>query len=193
MNPSRRGPWVLVLLVLAGLCGAVTLPTWITASATGPVIGTVAVQVTGSAAAPGVLAASLVLAAAALALGLVGRIGRWVVSVVIAVAGVLVLVGALGVRSGARERAEQQAAELTGVGVLDGVVTVAVWPWAAVGLGVLVLAAAVMLLRASAAWSAPSARHERAQSSAQAPGRNPPPPDDERSTWDALGRGDDPT
>lgn len=193
MNPARRGPWVLLLLVLAGLCGAVTLPAWLTATATGPVIGTVAVRVTGAAAAPGVIGASLVLAAAAIALGLVGRIGRWVVSVVVAAAGVLVVAGALGARSGAADRARQAAADLTGVGVLDGDVTVTAWPWAAAGLGVLVLLAAVLLVRASAHWAAPSSRHERAGAETTAPTRPEPPEDDERATWDALGRGDDPT
>ncbi|MEV7971944.1 Trp biosynthesis-associated membrane protein [Cellulomonas sp. NPDC089187] len=192
MNLSRRGPWVLVLLVLAGLCGAVTLPTWITATATGPVVGTVGVRVAGSAAAPGVIGASLVLAAAALALGLVGRVGRWVVSVVIAAGGVVVLVGALTARAGAQDRAEQAAADLTGVGVLDGDISVAPWPWAAAGLGVLVIVAAVLLLRVSAHWAAPSARHERAGAPSTAAGTEPPA-DDERATWDALGRGDDPT
>ncbi|WP_169165341.1 Trp biosynthesis-associated membrane protein [Cellulomonas taurus] len=192
MNPTRRGPWVLLLLVLAGLCGAVTLPAWVTATATGPVIGTVDVRVTGAAAAPGVIGASLVLAAAAIALGLVGRIGRWVVCVVVAAAGALVVVGALGARAGAVDRAQQRAADLTGVGVLDGDVTLAPWPWAAVGLGVLVVIAAILLLRASAHWAAPSSRHERAD---QQPvtRRSEPPEDDERATWDALGRGDDPT
>lgn len=192
MSPARRGPWVLLLLVLAGLTGAVTLPAWITGTATGPVIGTVAVRVTGAAAAPGVIGASLVLAAAALALGLVGRIGRWVVSLVVAAAGVLVIAGALTAGSGAEDRAAQAAADLTGVGVLDGEVTVAPWPWAAVGLGVLTVVAAVLLLRASAHWAAPSSRHERSGAETPAP-RDSSPVDDERATWDALGRGDDPT
>lgn len=213
-----RGRWVLTLLLLSGLVALTALPTWITATGTSPVTGDVTVGVRGTVAAPGLVAAALVLLAAAGALGLVGRVGRWVVVVVVAAAGALVLASALGARSGAEATATRAVAEATGVSSLTGTVQVALWPWPAALLGVLVLAAAVGIARASGGWSATSDRHERAASgparvpAAGTPADNPSgpaasgsatagtaragdasEPTDERGTWDALSRGDDPT
>lgn len=202
---ARRGPgrgrWVLVLLLLSGLAALTALPVWITATGASPVQGEVPVAVPGTSAAPGIVAAALVLLAAAGALGLVGRVGRWVVVVVVAAAGALVAASALAARSGATATAERAAADATGVPSLTGGVHVAVWPLLSAVVGVLVVLAAAGLARASAGWSAPSDRHERA--GAATPGRDATPaapaagrsdgPVDERGAWDALTRGDDPT
>jgi hypothetical protein len=250
MAARARGRWVVLLLLLAGVVGLSALPTWVTATATAPVTGDVAVTVSGSQAAPGVVAAALVLLAAAGAVGLVGQFGRWVVVLVVAGAGVLVTSSALAARSGARTTAERLAADRTGVARLVDDPVVSVWPLVVAVLGVL-----VVLARASARWAPPSSRHERAGAgsavgSASAgsrstgtadpgptgagaggstgsaatdgtgptdparptPGTGPDPtaepapaaerppaaapaptPDDERATWDALSRGDDPT
>jgi hypothetical protein len=75
----------------------------------------------------------------------------------------------------------------TGVGKLAGPVSTTAWPSVAVAVGVLDVLAGAWLVVASRSWSGPSRRHE----SAAAPG-NPPAPD-ERSDWDALSRGDDPS
>jgi hypothetical protein len=217
-----RGRWVLTLLLLSGLVALTALPAWIRAVGTSPVTGEVAVDVRGTVAAPGLVAAALVLLAAAGALGLVGRVGRWVVVVVVAAAGALVTASALGARSGSEAVATRAVAEATGVSSLTGSVQVAAWPWVAAALGVLVLLAAVGLARASGRWAAPSDRHERrpgAPAPAATPARGTAPGDarrtstegtpgassattrgtaapeaaDERGTWDALSRGDDPT
>ncbi|HEY0189115.1 MAG TPA: Trp biosynthesis-associated membrane protein [Cellulomonas sp.] len=217
---------MLLLLLLAGAVGLTTLPVWVRAVASAPVTGDVDVTVSGSESAPGVVAAALVLLAAAAAVALVGRVGRWVVAVVVAGAGVLVVASALAARTGAVSAAEQAAADQTGVALLVEGPQVAPWPWLAVALGVLVVAAAVGLVRASGRWAPPSDRHERAggavpgtapgpvaaegasvevdRAGASGPAPAPDPvagPDrerpvpsvDERSTWDALSRGDDPT
>jgi uncharacterized membrane protein (TIGR02234 family) len=198
-----RGRWVLLLLVLAGAVGLTALPVWVRATAGTPVSGDLPVTVSGSQAAPGVVAAALVLLAAAAAVGLVGRFGRWVVVVVVAGAGALVLSSALAARTGATAAAERVAAEQTGVSRLVGEPQVGPWPLVAALLGVLVVAGAVGLARASARWAAPSDRHERtptASGEAAAPAAptalgaaSPAAPEDERATWDALTRGDDPT
>lgn len=205
---GRRGRWVLVLLLLSGLVALTALPAWITATGANALGDAVAVTVRGTNAAPGLVAAALVLLAAAGALGLVGRAGRWVVVVVVAAAGALVAASALGARSGATATAERAAADATGVSNLTGAVQVAAWPWVAVALGAVVVVAAVGLARASARWVAPTDRYERAD--AEPTGAAPSPPGgtaaggadapaaadaapDERSTWDALSRGDDPT
>lgn len=206
---GRRGRWVLVLLLLSGLVALTALPVWISATGANALGDAVAITVRGTTAAPGLVAAALVLLAAGGALGLVGRAGRWVVTVVVAAAGALVAASALGARSGATATAERAAADATGVSNLTGAVQVAAWPWVAVALGAVVVVAAVGLARASASWVAPTDRYERAGadpagaapssaeepatgSAAGAPAGGDAEPD-ERSTWDALSRGDDPT
>jgi hypothetical protein len=202
---------VLGLLLLSGLVALTALPVWITATGANALGDAVAIAVRGTVAAPGLVAAALVLLAAAGALGLVGRVGRWAVVVVVAAAGALVVASALGARPGATATAERAAADATGVSNLTGAVQVAVWPWVAAALGVLVVVAAAGLARASASWVAPTDRYERAGaggpaaagaagaaaggpaagSAGAAPAGGDEP--DERSTWDALTRGDDPT
>jgi hypothetical protein len=213
---GRRGRWVLVLLLLSGLVALTALPVWITATGANALGDAVAIAVRGTTAAPGLVAAALVLLAAAGALGLVGRAGRWVVVVVVAAAGALVAASALGARSGATATAERAAADATGVSNLTGAVQVAAWPWVAAALGAVVVLAAAGLARASARWVAPTDRYERAGAepaggaaspaggaaaggaagagagAAGAPGAGDAE-SDERSTWDALSRGDDPT
>lgn len=211
---GRRGRWVLVLLLLSGLVALTALPVWITATGANVLGDAVAITVRGTTAAPGLVAAALVLLAAAGALGLVGRAGRWVVVVVMAAAGALVAASALGARSGATATAKRAAADATGVSNLTGAVQVAAWPWVAVALGAVVVLAAAGLARASAVWVAPTDRYERAGAgsvggagspaggtaaggaagagAAGAPAAGEAEPD-ERSTWDALSRGDDPT
>ncbi|WP_282943795.1 Trp biosynthesis-associated membrane protein [Cellulomonas endometrii] len=204
---------MLTLLLLSGLVALTALPVWITATGASPVAEEVDVAVRGTTAAPGLVAAALVLLAAAAALGLVGRVGRWVVVVVVSAGGALVVASALAARSGATATAERAAAEATGVPSLTAGPEVAAWPLASAALGVLVLVAAVGLARASGRWTAPSDRHERAAgpvgstvegpaarpaTAAGAPAGRPahpdaPDPSDERGTWDALTRGDDPT
>jgi uncharacterized membrane protein (TIGR02234 family) len=86
--------------------------------------------------------------------------------------------------------AERAAADATGVSGVVGEVAVGPWPLVAAGLGVVVVAAAVRLALVSGRWPAASDRHERAGGSAPPAAAGA---DDERSTWDALSRGDDPT
>ena len=73
------------------------VPAWITAT-TESVLGVPeTIRVTGGAAASALVAAALVLLAATAAVALVGRLGRWVVVATVALAGVLVVAGAVGV------------------------------------------------------------------------------------------------
>lgn len=156
-----RGRWALILLLLSGVVALTGLPVWVTAAGASPLADEVTVSIRGTAAAPGLVAAALVLLAAAAAVGLVGRVGRWVVVVVVAAAGGLVVGSALGGRSGADASAARAAAEATGVSRLTGPPQVAAWPLVAVAVGVLVVVAAVGLARASGRWAAPSGRHDR--------------------------------
>lgn len=186
---GRRGRAVLLLLLLAGATAISALPTWFVAHGTEALHGTVDVRVSGTDAAPAVLAAALVLAASALAAALVGRVGRWVVALVVAVAGVLVAASTIAVVRDPVAAVHEEVAQATGVGQVVGDVTTTAWPWVAVACGVLAVLAGVWLPRASRSWARPSRRHEKPAAAAPSGDGRP----DERSAWDALSRGEDPT
>ncbi|ADG74886.1 Trp biosynthesis associated, transmembrane protein, Oprn/Chp [Cellulomonas flavigena DSM 20109] len=188
---ARRGRWVLLLLVAAGLVALVSAPTWVTTEGTSTLDGTVRVVVTGAQAAPQTRAGALVLLAAAGAVALVGRVGRWVVAAVTAGAGALVVGGAAAVLLDPAGAATTPLAQATGVVTAQPVADVTAGPAAAVGVGLLAVLLAVALLRAPGAWEQRSRRHERLTArGGVAPAAGPP---DERSDWDALSRGDDPS
>jgi len=188
---ARRGRWVVLLLGAAGLVGLVSVPTWVHGEGRSVLEGTVAVAVPGSQAAPQAPAAALVLLAAAGALALVGRVGRWVVAGVSAAAGVLVVAGAVGVLRDPAGAVAAAVADATGVAAADPVASATAWPVVALVVGAAVPVLAVVLARAPGGWDQRSQRHER-----PAPGRagrNASGAADERSDWDALSRGDDPS
>ena len=141
------------------------MPTWFTTTGTTALQGTVTVEVSGSQAAPAVLAAAVAILAAAAAVGLVGRAGRWVVAAVVVACGVLVVATTLGATTDPVAAVTPVVAAETGVGTLAGPVTTTVWPWLAVGTGVLDALAGIWFVRASRAWSGPSQRHEVAPAS----------------------------
>nr|WP_210768401.1 Trp biosynthesis-associated membrane protein [Cellulomonas humilata] len=176
-----------MLLALAGLTALVAVPTWFTTTGTTALQGTVTVRVAGSQVAPALFAAAVAILAAGAAVGLVGRVGRWVVAAVVVACGVLVVGTTLGVLGDPSAAVTPVVAAETGVGKLAGPVSTSVWPWIAVAVGVLDVVAGAWLVVASRAWSGPSRRHESTTDAA-----NPPAPD-ERSDWDALSRGDDPS
>jgi len=222
MTISRRSA-VLLLLVLGGVALLTAIPTWLTTAGSTVLDPHVVVEVAGTKAAPGVGAAALVVAAAALALGIVGRIGRFVVLAVEALAGVVVIFSALGVVRDPSPVATREAADATGVTELTEGVHVAFWPYATVVVGALVVVLAVLVAVGSGSWRT-STRHERASAGAaavadagtaggasagsapadatasRAASAEPPAPDDaddafedEHAAWDSLTRGEDPT
>ena len=184
---SGRGRAAGVLLLLAGLAGVVSLPTWFSTTVSTALDPTVVVRASGGDVAPAVPAAALVLLACAAAVALVGRVARWVVVLVVALAGVLVVAASL------RALADPWAAGLhqkvlsaTGAGHDATAVTTSAWPYAAIVAGVLVVVAAGWIARSSRSWPGPTRRHEGTTGPAATV-------DDERSAWDALSRGDDPS
>ncbi|WP_448629533.1 Trp biosynthesis-associated membrane protein [Cellulomonas soli] len=180
-----RARAAVLLGALAALTALVHLPTWLTVLGTSAAQGAVRVGVAGTSVAPSGLAAALVLLAAAGAVGLVGRAGRWVVVVVVACAGVLVLGSTALVLRDVASAVRPSVVEATGVGALAGPVAVSPWPWVALVVGVAAVLAAVWLAAAARGWSVPSRRYESTP-------RSRPAPEDERAVWDALSRGDDP-
>jgi hypothetical protein len=208
-GPTRRTSiWVLLLLGAATLAAAA--PTWSRTTGATALDPQVEVVVSGTDAAPGVSAAALVLVAAALALGLVGRVGRWVVLTVAAASGVVTTVAALGVALDPEPSARSAVADATGVTELTAPVELTAAPWVAAALGVLTVLAVAWVAVGSRSWARAGTRHERA-TAAGAPGtegggvvvepdpaavpRDPAAADDltDHDAWDALSRGEDPT
>ncbi|PJI85473.1 Trp biosynthesis-associated membrane protein [Luteimicrobium subarcticum] len=205
---------VLTLLLLGLLALGTAVPTWLTSAGSTAISAHVAVTVAGTKAAPGVAAGALVVAAGALALGIVGRLGRYLVPVVTAVAGVVVTGAAVGVLRDPRPVAVRAAADTTGVTVLIEPVHVSVWPWLTAVLGVLVVVVSVLALVGARTWTF-STRHERAgtvapptAAASTASGTADTAPgagdgdggsadaidaDDHHAVWDSLSRGEDPT
>lgn len=205
-GPSRRTA-IWVLLLLGGATLAAAVPTWLSTTGATPLDPQVEVAVAGTAAAPGVSASALVLVAAALALGLVGRVGRWVVLAVAAASGVVAAVSALGVALDPEPSARAAVADATGVTELTAPVTLTVAPWLAAVLGVVTVLTVVWVAVGSRSWSGASTRHERSTSTDAATGTagQPAPGAGTAATaatadeitdhdaWDALSRGEDPT
>ncbi|WP_258726928.1 Trp biosynthesis-associated membrane protein [Cellulomonas sp. NS3] len=189
----RRGRTAGLLVLAALLTAASSVPVWLRATGSSAVRGEVDVPVTGTQAAPAVLAAAVALLAAAAAVGLVGRVGRWVVAGVVAAAGATVVVSALTVLGDPQGAARTVVAAVTGVGALAGPATPTPWPVVAVVVGVLDLLAAAVVVVSSRRWAAPTARYGTAEARGRGTAAPPPGPDDDRSAWDALSRGDDPT
>jgi hypothetical protein len=178
-RPRRR--WVLGLLLLGLLTALVGTPTWVHAVGLTAVGAPLPVPVSGSQAAPEVLAAALAVLAAGAALALVGRSGRWVVVVVlVGCAGIVGNGGARVLADPARVAAPAVAAR-TGLDALAGPPTSTAWPWLAIGCALVLLAAAVGIGLQREGWRSGDRRHDR------------PAGDDVRSDWDALSRGLDPS
>ncbi len=155
-----RGRWVLALLVLALATWAVAAPTWVSAGGTSVLTGSVLVQVPGTRAAPGTVGAALALAAAGAALALAGRLGRWLVLVVVLACGAVVGWSAIAVLADPVPAATQAVAAATGVDHVVGPVRTTVAPWLALVCAAFVVVVGASLGRASGRWAGPSRRHE---------------------------------
>ncbi|QKV95525.1 TIGR02234 family membrane protein [Streptomyces sp. NA02950] len=144
---------------------------------------------------PGALA--VVGLAALVAVFAVRRVGRYVVSGLLALTGAgIVVASALGASD--KAALEEKAAKATGL--TDGVihdVAYTPWPWVAMAGGVLLLLAGLLALGYGRHWPAMSGRYERTGGEGRARARRGarPAPDPERpeELWKALDRGEDPT
>ena len=178
---------VVVVLVLALASLTVGVPVWMHTAGTTALQGVVPVDVSGTRAAPAVPAAALVLLAAGAAIGLAGRIGRWVVVVVVGASGALVAASSVAVIADPDPVARTLVAELTGVASLATPVTLTAAPYAAAALSVVLMVVCGWLAATVRRWARPSWRHETAGATSAAVD------DDDRAAWDALTRGDDPS
>ncbi|MEU2200257.1 Trp biosynthesis-associated membrane protein [Isoptericola sp. NPDC019482] len=211
-RPPGRGPLrarsraVWAVVAVGGLTLATASPTWVSTTVSTALQPTVDVAVTGTTAAPAVGAAALVVVAGGVALAIAGRVARWVALVVVALAGVLAAASAAAVLLDPLPAATSGASATAGVTDLTSPVSVAVWPWLTVVLGVVAVLVAALAAAGAPAWGATSGRHERADgepaagethpgTGATSSGDDPDAPGqhDPHDAWDALSRGTDPS
>lgn len=194
MRLSRRAV-VLAALVLAAAVLAVGAPTWVAADVP-TVIGARRVEVAGSTAAPGLMAAALVVGAAGLALGIGRTAGSVIGAVALVGAGGLAAAAVVGFLGAPEDAVLGAAAEVSGVRQIDGAATVAPWPWVAIVLAGALALLGVLALAAARSWTTAGRRFERPAPAGR--GRSTSTEATEARTramddWDAVGRGEDPS
>ncbi|WP_066463095.1 Trp biosynthesis-associated membrane protein [Sanguibacter suarezii] len=163
MSGAARGgrrQIVLPLVVLGGAAVATAAPTWLTTIASTVLDEQVTVTVTGTTAAPGVSAAALVVVAAALALGLVGRVARWIALAVVALGGVVIAGSALNIIREPEAAARTGVAEATGVIGVVGDVSVSVAPYLTLLCGVAIMAVVVRSIVAPINWGSRTTKYD---------------------------------
>lgn len=157
-TPRRTIVMTLLLLGVLSLLSAV--PTWLSTTASTALDPSVDVTVSGTTAAPGVSAAALVVVAAALSLGLVGRVARWVSLAVVALGGVVIGGSALSFVLSPDAAARSGVAEATGVATSGSEVDLSVAPYVTVVLGVAVLGVALWAAVTPVDWGRRSRRYD---------------------------------
>ncbi|GAA4422307.1 hypothetical protein GCM10023169_16500 [Georgenia halophila] len=194
----RRSRVVLAALALGALLLAAGSATWASGQVL-TVLGEQDVAVSGTTAAPGLVAAALVVAAAALAVAIGRRVGAALGGLAMVGAASVVVAVVTGFLSDPAAPLRASAAEVSGVPRLAGTVTVGVWPYVTLALAVLAAAAGVLAVVAGRTWGGAGRRFERpaagvgSAGARSAVGRAGDARTRAMDDWDALGRGEDPT
>ena len=200
-GPPRRasGRRSLTAALLLGTAGSALVllaagRTWSTGSAASAG-GQLPVAATGKAVTGLPDALALAGLAALVAVFAVRRVGRRVVSLLLALCGAGTIAAAVAGAgdTAALDVAAAKASGLSGTTVQH--VAHTGWPWAAVLGGALLLAAGLLAIARGALWPAMSGRYERGGGGADKVPRSRMAPDPERpeEMWKALDRGEDPT
>lgn len=191
---------VLVGIVLAAALLGTARATWITASVEAIGGGTTTVPVTGTDAAPAVLALAIVALAASLATAISSRLISVITGPVLILAGVGALAASLAARADPAARAASRIAESTGLLGRAGQSELTAWPTAAVLPAALLAVLGVLVLLSGPSWPRASRYERDAAAPAGVPaGAAEPvtaasdPLADAAGTWDMLSRGEDPT
>ncbi|HLS25968.1 MAG TPA: Trp biosynthesis-associated membrane protein [Beutenbergiaceae bacterium] len=181
-----------VVLLMAGmglLAFGSSMLTWIHAEAATP-LGPQPVAVGGAEAVPVVPSAALAIVVAGLAMGLSGKVVRYLAPAAAVLAAVVGLVGVIGVLRDPNPAARSAAAEVGGVREISGMAELTAWPWVAAALLVLTGLVAAVLPLLAGTWAPAARKYERTPASAGKRADHPPSP---QSDWDALSSGQDPT
>lgn len=188
---GQRRSLVVLGTVLAALAAfGSTTQTWLAVTLPQEAVQTPAIAVAGSDAATAVTAFALVALAAALAVSIAGTVARWIIAVLVAVAGGAIAVSSAGVAADPASAAAPAIGDALGVTGREGAsVSVTAMPWVAVVAGVLLVACAAWIVVAGRHWRA-ARRYEKSASSGTGPTDQNA---DEIDSWDTLTRGEDPT
>lgn len=190
-----RGVVVLATVIAALVAFGSTTQTWLSVTLSQTAVQTPSIQVPGSDAATAVTAFALVGLAAALAASIAGRTARWIIAVILTVAGAGIIFSSVAVVTDPAASAAPAIGEALGVTSQDGVsVTATAMPWFATAAGLLLVLCAVWLLIAGKGWR--SARRYENRSEQTGVSNRPGKTDtnaDEIDSWDSLSRGEDPT
>lgn len=172
------GALAVILLVAANT------RTWVSGTVTDAVLQGAHTEASGGKAAPALLAAALVGAAAVLATLTTGRIARWIAAVVTVLAGVVAVVAVIVVVHDPVKTLGNVATTMTGhTGDRKVTADLTIWPWVALlGAVLLVLTGALSVIGART-WSGLSTRYDAPTA----------PRTTTRSDWDMLTDGEDPT
>lgn len=175
---------VIVGAIAVILLVAANTRTWVSGTVTDAVLQSAHTDASGSKAAPALLAAALVGAAAVLATLTTGRITRWIAAVITLIAGVVAVIATLAAIRKPVQTLGDVATTMTGhTGDRKVTADLTVWPWVALLGGVLLVLAGVLAIVGARAWSGLSSRYD-------APGKKPAR---KKSDWDLLSEGEDPT
>jgi len=190
---ARKSTLVLLVAVLALAVFGTTTQTWMTVSLDPDQVGQAgtaqtALDVQGSKAATTVTALALVALAGGLAASIAGRIARWIITAIIVLASAGIIGAAATVLSDPLAAAQGSIAAATGVTGSTADVAVTAFPAVAVAVGILLAAAALLIVPAGRYWKSRTKYDARVTG-----GPAPAGPVDEIDSWDRLSRGDDPT
>lgn len=195
---ARKSTLVLAIAALALAVFGTTTQTWLTVHLDPAQLGAAVdsqdgLQVQGSKAATTVTALALVALAGGLAVSIAGRIGRWIITVLILLAAAGIVSAAAVVIADPLAAAQGSIAAATGITGSDVQVDVTVFPALAVVAGTLLALSALLVIPAGRYWKSRT-KYDTAVTGAAAGGSAAPAGlADEIDSWDRLSRGDDPT
>lgn len=150
---TRRGVVVLGIVVLALLAFGSTTQTWLFVRLPQEAVQTPDLEIAGSDAAVPVTAFALVALAAALAVSIAGRVARWIIAVLLVLAGTGIALTSAGVALDPRNAAEPAIGTAIGVsGSAGAEATATALPWVAAVAGVLLVLAAAWVVLAGRSW-----------------------------------------
>lgn len=155
----RRLVLTILLLALAGI--ALANMTWLSLDFTSVLGEDIAVNVSGHKAAPGLTASGIVVVAAAIYLSIAGRVARYIALGVSALSALLIVGFAVSVLADPRTAVRTSFAEATGVSSVPEGVTVNLVGYAAIAVGILLLAATLWGFVAVRHWRVASSKYDR--------------------------------
>ncbi|MES2169744.1 MAG: Trp biosynthesis-associated membrane protein [Actinomycetota bacterium] len=199
MTPRRLTPrqvkngTLIAGILLAGLVLLTWTGTWFQLVLDGESSSHSSLTVTGSTAAPGLIALALAGLALVGALAIGGPVVRAVLGVVEVLLGFTVVFSAVVALQNPATASESLITGATGISGSAAIeklvtsVTVTAWPWLAAVAGLLLMALGVFIVITGRRWPGSSNKYQAVRLESQQPGENP------AADWDSLSGGDDPT